>query len=128
LLFMQGAPADPASRLYRTGDLGRYRGDGAVEALGRADRQVKVRGFRVEPAEIEAALERHPAVARAAVVLRDGNLVAYPVPQPGTHSSSGRPRSSEDLDPRELRRHLAALLPEHMVPAAFVAPPGVPKT
>ncbi|HEX6198963.1 MAG TPA: amino acid adenylation domain-containing protein, partial [Thermoanaerobaculia bacterium] len=107
-------------RMYRTGDLGRYRGDGAVEALGRADRQVQVRGFRVEPAEIEAALERHPAVARAAVVPWDGRLVAYPVAAP--------PFTPEDLDPRELRRHLAALLPDHMVPAAFVPLPELPLT
>ncbi|WP_406688704.1 amino acid adenylation domain-containing protein [Saccharopolyspora sp. ID03-671] len=102
----------PGTRAYRTGDLARRRRDGVLEYVGRADQQVKIRGFRVEPGEVEAVLAEHPAVARAAVVARarDGQpqLVGYAVP------GSARP------EPAELREHLAARLPEHMVPAACV--------
>ncbi|MFJ6462467.1 amino acid adenylation domain-containing protein [Streptomyces sp. NPDC091387] len=102
----------PGSRMYRTGDRARLRRDGNLDFLGRADSQVKVRGFRIELGEIEAALAGHPGVAQAAVVPdRDGDivrLIAYAVPE------SGEP------DPRELRAHLAGLLPEYMVPALVV--------
>ncbi|MZE56819.1 amino acid adenylation domain-containing protein, partial [Streptomyces sp. SID5770] len=73
----------PGSRMYRTGDLVRRRADGAVEYLGRTDRQVKIRGNRVELGEIETALAALPGVARAAVIVRDGALVGYAVPAPG---------------------------------------------
>jgi len=77
--FLPDATAN--SRIYRTGDLGRYRPDGCVEPDGRADRQIKIRGFRVEPAEIETALAAEPGVAEAAVVFSEGELVAFVVPR-----------------------------------------------
>ena len=114
------ATADPCDRTYRSGDLGRYRPDGTVEVAGRADRQVKLRGFRVEPGEIEAALRAHPGVRDAAVLARgDGDerrLVAYLV------AHGERPRAAE------LRQALRATLPDFMVPSAFVFLDALPLT
>lgn len=113
----------PGSRMYRTGDLARWSPAGELEFLGRSDDQVQIRGFRVEPGEVESVLLRHPGVAAAAVVARrdgpDGSparLVAYVVPAPRA-----------DADPEAWRRHLAADLPHYMVPAAFVALPELPR-
>ncbi|HEX2079501.1 MAG TPA: condensation domain-containing protein, partial [Longimicrobium sp.] len=112
---------DPADRAYRTGDLGRYRPDGAVEPAGRVDGQVKVRGFRVELGEIEAALAKHPSVGEAVVAARgedpDRALVAYAVPREGA-----------GIEAEALRAHLKSILPDYMVPAAFVAIAAVPLT
>ncbi|MFC5286434.1 amino acid adenylation domain-containing protein [Actinokineospora guangxiensis] len=105
--------AEPGGRVYRTGDLVRQRADGAVEYLGRIDHQVKVNGHRIELGEIEAVLTEHPGVADAAVAVRDGQLVAYTV---GT------------ADADALRAHLAARLPEHMVPAHWMAMDALPLT
>ncbi|EEF60978.1 amino acid adenylation domain protein [Pedosphaera parvula Ellin514] len=107
-------------RLYRTGDLGRYLASGEIEFIGRVDHQVKVRGFRIEPGEIEAVLARHPGVQQCVVNAhqgRDGSkqLTAYFVP----HSQPG-PGSTE------LRRHLREKLPEYMVPSAFVTMEAIP--
>ncbi len=108
----------PGARAYRTGDLARRRPDGALEYLGRTDQQVKVRGFRVELGEIEAALALHPEVAEAAVVAREdasgqARLVAY-------LAGGGVPAG--------LRELLRERLPEHMVPSAFVALDALPRT
>ncbi|HEU0052142.1 MAG TPA: amino acid adenylation domain-containing protein, partial [Longimicrobium sp.] len=112
---------DPADRVYRTGDLGRYRPDGAVEPAGRVDGQVKVRGFRVELGEIEAALAKHPSVGEAVAAARgegpDRALVAYAVPREGA-----------EIEAEALRAHLKSILPDYMVPAAFVAIAAVPLT
>jgi amino acid adenylation domain-containing protein len=109
-------------RLYRTGDLARWRPDGTLEFLGRRDFQVKVRGFRIEPGEVESALVAHPRVREAVVValaegVRDHRLVAYYVADAAGGASAG-----------ELRAFLRARLPEHMVPAAFVALGSLPLT
>jgi amino acid adenylation domain-containing protein len=111
--------SQPGARLYRTGDLGRYLPGGEIEFLGRLDHQVKVRGFRIELGEIEVALRRHPQVADGVVVARpsgvDVALVAYVVLLDGVA-----------LQPGGLRSFLSDRLPEHMVPALFVALPELP--
>jgi len=117
-----GFSSKPGSRLYRTGDLARYDADGNLHFLGRTDHQVKVRGFRVEPGEIEAALELHPAVRHSVVVGRENAsgekyLVAYFV-------ADSKPK----VTPVELRRHLLSKLPEYMAPGAFVQLAALPLT
>ncbi len=111
--------AEPGARLYRSGDLGRHRADGALEFLGRLDRQVKVRGFRVELGEIEAALAEHPAVRQVAVTLRPSpagpRLLAWVSPAEGV-----------SLDVAALRDDLRRRLPEFMVPGAFGVLPELP--
>ncbi len=114
---------EPGSRLYRSGDLVSFRADGNLEYLGRVDRQVKVRGFRIELGEIEAALHRLPEVREAVALVRreeagDPFLVAYLV------AESGIP-----LPPTaHLRARLLELLPDYMVPTAFVPLPALPLT
>ena len=111
----------PGARLYRTGDRCRWRADGELEFLGRLDDQVKLRGFRIELGEVEAALRLHPAVAHCAVAVRDfggdKRLLAFVVPV----GRSGVVAS-------ELRDHLRSRLPEHMLPAMFVALEDIPLT
>ena len=110
---------DPVrGRLYRTGDLATWRGDGTVTLLGRRDRQVKLRGRRIEPGEIEAVLERHPAVTAAAVVLAgdpqgDGQLVGYVQPA--------------GVDLGSVRRHAREHLPYYLVPADLVPLAALPR-
>jgi len=104
-------PFLPGQRIYRTGDVARWRGDGAVEYLGRSDYQVKLRGLRIELGEIEAALRELPGMDRVEVLLRqdapgDARLVAY-VP-------------SASADAAVLRSHLATRVPDYMLPSAFV--------
>ncbi|OXS37209.1 non-ribosomal peptide synthetase [Streptomyces sp. XY006] len=120
--FLDDPYGPPGTRMYRSGDLARRRPDGTLDYVGRADAQVQLRGFRVEPGEIEAVLAAHPGVARAAVVpRRSGNgtvhLIAYTVPSGDTPA-----------DPGALRAHAAAHLPEHMVPAACVPVDTLPLT
>ena len=110
----------PGARLYRSGDRARYLPDGAIEVVGRLDEQVKIRGHRVEPGEVEAELAAHPAVRRAAVVTRangdDGaRLVAY-------LEALSEPAPTV----AELRRHLGARLPDALVPSTFVVLPEIP--
>ncbi|HEX8160667.1 MAG TPA: amino acid adenylation domain-containing protein, partial [Pyrinomonadaceae bacterium] len=112
------------ARLYRTGDLARHLADGSVEYVGRTDDQIKLRGYRIELGEIESVLRRHDAVREAAVVLRDDGrgagkrLAAYFVAEDGEAAPGGD----------ELREHLAAYLPEYMIPAAFVGLGRMPLT
>ena len=110
------------SKLYRTGDLGRWRADGIIEYLGRMDHQVKVRGQRVELGEVEASLRTHPDVREAAVAIRadrpgEKRIVAYFVP-----------RAERAPSPHALRSHLAAKLPEYMIPSVFVPLEVLPLT
>ncbi|MET0233005.1 MAG: amino acid adenylation domain-containing protein [Kibdelosporangium sp.] len=106
-------PALGDERLYRTGDRARWRPDGMVDFLGRLDTYVKLRGYRVEPGEIEAVLITHPAVAQAAVLVREESLVAFVV---------------GDANAAQLRDYLAGRLPYYMVPAAFVPLSRMPMT
>ncbi|MFD7453398.1 amino acid adenylation domain-containing protein [Kitasatospora sp. NPDC059827] len=112
----------PGTRMYRTGDLARWRPDGSVDYLGRVDHQVKIRGFRIELGEIEAVLTDHPLVERASVTDREDppgvrRLVAHLVPA-----------GPERPEPAALRAHLAAVLPEYMLPAAYVQLDALPLT
>jgi amino acid adenylation domain-containing protein len=112
----------PGGRLYRTGDLAVVRPDGVIEFAGRADDQVKLRGFRVEPAEIEAALLQHGEVLETSVMVRrdrsgDPRLVAYVVPFEGRSPA-----------PPALRTFLQDRLPEYMVPSAFMFLAKLPRT
>ena len=124
--------ADPFQdgRMYRTGDLVRWTGDGVLEYLGRADDQVKVRGFRIEPGEIAAVLAESPRVAQAAVVVRQDRLVAYLVPAdlvPADGHADGPAAPAADV-PAELRRHIVGKLPDYMIPSAFVTVDALPLT
>jgi amino acid adenylation domain-containing protein len=110
-------------RMYKTGDRARWRSDGRLEFLGRVDDQVKVRGFRIEPGEVEAALARHPDLRQVAVVPRPDTsghlqLVAYVAPASG----SGVPETGS------LVTFLRERLPEYMLPAAWVVLPELPLT
>jgi amino acid adenylation domain-containing protein len=112
--FIRDPFRGPDDRLYRTGDRARYFADGTIEFLGRIDHQVKVRGFRIELGEIEAVLTQHPAVREVIVTAPpddngDRSLVAYIIPH-----TNERPASAD------LRRAVAAKLPDYMVPPTFV--------
>jgi mycobactin peptide synthetase MbtE len=113
-------PFHPGMRLYRTGDLVRRNVRGELEFAGRADEQVKVRGFRVELGEVESLIATHPAVRRCLVVAEDAEvgtmLAAYVVPM------------VDNVDLDEVRAHAASVLPEYMVPSAFALIPEIPLT
>ena len=115
-------PSAPSERLYRTGDLARWEADGSLHHLGRIDHQLKIRGVRIEPGEIESWLAAHPDVRQAVVVGRvreaaGRQLVAYIVGNPDA-----------ELDPRGLRAYLAGKLPEAMVPAVVLPLDEIPLT
>ncbi len=106
---------EPGARLYKSGDMACYLPDGKIRYLGRRDEQLKVRGFRIEPGEIEATLKQHPAVADAVVVAdQDQRLVAYVI--------------ATDVSDEELRGYLRQRLPDYMVPAFFVSLAELPLT
>ncbi|WP_405775440.1 non-ribosomal peptide synthase/polyketide synthase [Streptomyces sp. NBC_00859] len=107
----------PGTRMYRTGDLVRWNTDGEIEYLGRTDDQVKIRGFRIELGEIETVLATHPDVTQATVIVRDERLVGYVVLADGVV-----------LDPQVLRAHVAAAVPEYMVPSAILNLDALPLT
>jgi amino acid adenylation domain-containing protein len=125
-------PSAIGTRLYRTGDRARYRADGTLAFLGRLDQQVQIRGFRVEPGEVETVLRQHPSVRAVAVVAHaappgDTRLVAYVVP----HADDGR--TTTDAAPAssvvpDLRAFLAARLPAYLVPSAVVVRAALPLT
>ncbi|MFF0491382.1 amino acid adenylation domain-containing protein [Nocardia sp. NPDC004068] len=115
-------PDDIGARLYRTGDLARRNAAGEIEFVGRADEQVKVRGYRIEPGEVEAAIAAYPGVGHCVVVaVRDdavgAMLAAYVVPEAG-----------RGVDLERVRAHAAATLPEYMVPSAFAVIDEIPLT
>ncbi len=114
--------AEPSARLYRTGDLARYRDDGEIAYLGRIDEQIKILGHRIEPNEIEAVLNRHPAIASSVVMARgaaceEKRLAAYLVMSNGTTPAAA-----------DLRGFLQTELPDYMVPSVFVTLPAMPLT
>ncbi len=111
--FVPDPGGPPGARRYRTGDRARWRQDGRLEFLGRIDEQLKVRGFRIEPGEVEARLLTHPDVGQAFVTVRAEELVAYVT---GTAAHE------------ELRAHLTRVLPRHLVPAAWMTLDALPLT
>ncbi|MFE3603911.1 amino acid adenylation domain-containing protein, partial [Streptomyces sp. NPDC059142] len=122
-------PFEPGTRMYRTGDTARRDADGTLTYLGRADDQVKLRGFRIEPGEVETALLGHGQVVQAAVTVRedtpgDHRLVGYLVPRDPADAAG---ESGATLA-RRVREHAAALLPAHMVPAVCVPLERLPLT
>ncbi|WP_405402111.1 amino acid adenylation domain-containing protein [Streptomyces sp. NBC_01104] len=130
-------PHVPGGRMYRTGDRARWTGDGELVFAGRADDQVQIRGFRIEPGEIQAVLAECPGVDQVAVVAREGatgdvQLVAYVVPQQPARGASALPGAAEAAADAELvplvRGFAATRLPGHMVPAAVVALEELPLT
>ena len=121
----------PGARMYRSGDLGRWRADQELEVIGRADRQLKVHGFRVDPAEIENVLVSHPGVRAAAVVAYelspgDKQLVAYFTDHQRGLATAGQP--ADHLGDGNLRNFTAARLPGFMVPSLFIALDQLPLT
>jgi amino acid adenylation domain-containing protein len=120
-MFHTADTPDGPMRCYRTGDRARYRDDGGIEFLGRVDAQVKLRGHRIELGELEAVMERHPAVREAVALLRDSDrperthIAAFVIADGG-------------LTPRQLRDWLADRLPPHMHPSRFHFQQGLPRT
>jgi arthrofactin-type cyclic lipopeptide synthetase C len=105
---------NPLDRMYRTGDLGRWRADGIIEYLGRNDDQIKIRGFRIELGEIEEQLVQHPLIKEAVVIARED------VPGEKYLAAYFTPRDQGETNVEALRTQLKTVLPEQMIPAAFV--------
>jgi hypothetical protein len=128
--------AEPGRRLYRTGDVARYLTDGNLVFVGRRDQQVKVRGYRIEMGEIEAALDTHPRIRQSVVLARedvpgDKRLVAYLLANAVAEAESAAEIVSAEVDEvfrYELRGHLRERLPEYMVPSTFMLVPRLPLT
>ncbi|MFD6285591.1 non-ribosomal peptide synthase/polyketide synthase [Streptomyces sp. NPDC060205] len=121
--FVASPFGPPGARLYRTGDRARRNADGELEYLGRVDRQVKVRGFRIEPGEVETALRRHGGVRDAVVVVRED--------EPGRRQLVGYVTAAgpeHPLEAADVKAVAAAVLPPHMVPAAVVVLDALPLT
>ncbi|GHA44802.1 non-ribosomal peptide synthetase [Streptomyces tauricus] len=120
--FVADPYGPPGTRMYRTGDLARRRADGQLVFVGRADSQVKIRGHRIEPGEVEAVLASHPRIAQAAVMPHvhrgETHLAAYAVPAAG----------AEKADPGELRSFLRERLPAYLVPSVFLVLDSLPLT
>jgi amino acid adenylation domain-containing protein len=112
--------ATPGARMLRTGDLARWRTDRTLEAIGRLDKQLKLRGYRIEPGQVEATMCRHPEVGAAVVTIKRGlegqdHLIGYVVPARGA------------TVPADLRSYLAGQLPAYLVPSALIAIPAIPR-
>lgn len=115
--FVTGLPAAPGERLYRTGDRARWTGDGRLLHHGRLDHQVKLRGYRIELAEVETVVKAVDGVSTAVVVVRDDRLVCYLVPEPGAEPK-----------PADVRAAAAVSLPQYMVPSIVVVLDELPLT
>lgn len=113
-------PFTPGGRLYKTGDRAAELSNGEIDYKGRIDGQVKVRGYRIELGEVEVAMEKHPVVEQAVATVRED--------RPGLKRLIGYYVAKSELSTNELRKHLAALLPDYMQPSAFVAVKELPRT
>ncbi|MFD0223129.1 non-ribosomal peptide synthetase [Streptomyces hirsutus] len=119
--FVTRLPAAPRQRLYRTGDRARWTSDGRLLHHGRLDNQVKLRGYRIELAEVEAVLQAVDGVSAAVVVVRDDRLVGYVVPEPGTEPGTGPSTAA-------IKKAAAVSLPPYMVPGILVVLDELPLT
>ncbi|MDQ3100276.1 MAG: amino acid adenylation domain-containing protein, partial [Bacteroidota bacterium] len=116
----QGLSGRAQPRLYKTGDRAIELPDGNIDYKGRIDGQVKVRGYRIELGEVEVALEKHPSIEQAVATVRED--------RPGLKRLVGYYVASKGISTNELRKHLASLLPDYMVPSAFVSVEELPRT